>query len=338
MKIARGDDVIPPLAFPATMQRQKPARLRRGATIAVVSPASFAEPFGLGQGIAFLRKKGYKVVLGECTRKLTRRGMVAASDEMRAKELMDAFKDDKVDAVICSRGGYGTMRILPLLDYDVVRDHPKIFMGYSDITTLHVNFHQKAGLVTFHGPGVESVGADVPDSEKGKPDPSKLEKALKLLSSTEPWGEIRNPPEGMLLRTVRGGKANGLTIGGNLSMMTHTLGSPFEVDTKGRILFFEDVHISEYYVEYELAAFELAGKLRAAAGIAVGQFSKFAKREEAQPSLEEVLADHLDRVPVPSFTGLCVGHGKWNHPVPVGVRATVDADRPSLTITESALD
>lgn len=320
------------------MQRQKPARLKKGATIEVISPASFAEPFGLGQGISFLRKKGYRVVLGDCTRRLSRKGMVSAPDEMRAKELMDAFQDDKVDAVVCSRGGYGTMRILPLLDYDVVKDHPKIFMGYSDITTLHVSFYQKSGLVTFHGPGVESVGADDPDSEKGKPDPSKLEKALKLLSTSEPWGDIKNPPEGMLLRTIRPGKASGLTIGGNLSMMTHTLGSPFEVDARGRILFFEDVHISEYYVEYELAAFELAGKLASAAGIAVGQFSKFAKREEAQPSLEEILADHLNRVRAPSFTGLCVGHGKWNHPVPVGVRATVDADRPALTITESALD
>ncbi len=325
-------------AFPCAMQRQKPARLKRGATIAVVSPASFAEPFGLGQGVQHLRKKGYKVVLGECTRRLTRRGMVSAPDELRAKELMDAFKDDTVDAVLCSRGGYGTMRILPLLDYDVVRDHPKIFMGYSDITTLHVNFNQKAGLVTFHGPGVESVGADEPDSEKGKPDPAKLDRALKLLSSPDPWGEIRNPPEGMLLRTIRGGKASGLTIGGNLSMMTHTLGSPFEVQTKDRLLFFEDVDISEYYVEYELAAFELAGKLQSPVGIAVGQFSKFAKREKPQPSLEEVLADHLERVSVPSFTGLCVGHGKWNHPVPVGVRATIDADRPSLTITESPFD
>jgi muramoyltetrapeptide carboxypeptidase len=320
------------------MQRQKPARLKRGATIAVVSPASFAEPFGLGQGLQYLRKKGYRIVLGECTRRLTRQGLVSAPDETRAKELMDAFRDDTVDAILCSRGGYGTMRILPLLDYDVVRDHPKIFMGYSDITTLHVNFHQKAGLVTFHGPGVESVGADEPDSEKGKPDPSKLEKALRLLSSTEPWGEVRNPPEGMVLRTVRPGKASGLTIGGNLSMMTHTLGSPFEVRTEGRILFFEDVHISEYYVEYELTAFELAGKLGAAAGIAVGQFSKFAKREEAQPSLEEVLADHLERVPAPSFTGLCVGHGRWNLPVPIGVRATIDADKPAFTITESALE
>ncbi len=329
---------MPRSAFRTAMQRQKPARLKRGATIAVVSPASFAEPFGLGQGVAHLRKKGYRVALGECTKRLTRRGMVSAPDELRARELMDAFKDDKVDAVLCSRGGYGTMRILPLLDYDVVRDHPKIFMGYSDITTLHVNFHQKAGLVTIHGPGVESVGSEEPDSEKGKVDPHNLDKALALLSSPDPWGEIRNPAEGMLLRTIRSGKASGVTIGGNLSMMTHTLGSPFEVDPKARILFFEDVHISEYYVEYELTAFELAGKLRDAAGIAVGQFSKFAKREEAQPSLEEVLADHLERVSAPSFTGLCVGHGKWNHPVPVGVKATVDADRPSLTITESPFD
>ena len=329
---------MPPPAFPCGMQRQKPARLKRGATIAVVSPASFAEPFGLGQGVEHLRRKGYKVVLGECTRRLTRRGMVSAPDELRARELMDAFRDDRVDAVICSRGGYGTMRLLPLLDTDVVRDHPKIFMGYSDITTLHVNFHQKAGLVTFHGPGVESVGSGDPDAEKGKPDPAKLDLALRLLSSPDPWGVVRNPPEGMLLRSIRPGKASGLTIGGNLSMMTHTLGSPFEVDTKDRILFFEDVHISEYYVEYELTAFELAGKLRDAAGIAVGQFSKFAKREEAQPSLEEVLADHLERASAPSFTGLCVGHGKWNHPVPVGVKAAIDADKPALTITESPLD
>lgn len=320
------------------MERIKPARLKRGATIAVVSPASFSEPFGLGQGVQYLRKKGYRVLLGECTRNLTRRGMVSAPDEARAKELMDAFRDDRVDAIICARGGYGTMRILPLLDFDVVRDHPKIFMGYSDITTLHVNFHQKAGLVTFHGPGVESVGADEPDAEKGKPDPSRLEKALQLLSTSEPWGEVRNPPEGMLLRTIQPGKAGGLTIGGNLSMMTHTLGSPYEVDTRDRILFFEDVHISEYYVEYELTAFELAGKLAAAAGIVVGQFSKFAKREEPTPSLEEILADHLGRVRAPSFTGLCIGHGKWNHPVPIGVRAKVDADKPSLTIAESALD
>ena len=320
------------------MQRQKPAKLRRGATIGIVSPSSFSEPFGLGQGVRYLTKKGYKVRLGDCTRNLTRTGMVSAPDDRRAQELMDAFRDDAIDAILCAVGGYGTMRLLPLLDYDVVKDHPKIFMGYSDITTLHVAFHQKAGLVSFHGPSVEGVGSDTPDAEKGTPDPHKMEAALKLLSTSEPWGVVRNPPEGMLLRTIRGGKASGLTIGGNLSMMTHCLASPYEVDTKDRILFIEDVHISEYYVEYELQAFELAGKLAAAKGIAVGQFSKFAKREEPMPSLEEVLADHLGKLDVPSFTGLCVGHGKWNHPVPVGVKATVDADEPSLTITESALD
>lgn len=320
------------------MKRQKPARLRKGATIGIVSPASFSEPFGLSQGVQFLRKKGYRVELGDCTRNLTRRGLVAGSDEARARELMDAFRDDRIDAVLCSRGGYGTMRILPLLDFDLVRDHPKIFMGYSDITTLHVNFHQKAGLVTFHGPSLEGVGSDTPDAEKGKPDPTNLARALKLLSSADAWGEIRNPPEGMLVRTVRPGKASGLTIGGNLSMMTHTLGSPYEVDTRKRILFFEDVYISEYLVEYELQAFELAGKLQAAAGIAVGQFSKFHKREEATPSLEEILADHMGRLKAPSVTGLTLGHGRWNHPVPVGVEATLDADRPSFTIDEAPLE
>ncbi|HUV61928.1 MAG TPA: LD-carboxypeptidase, partial [Thermoplasmata archaeon] len=124
----------------------KPAKLTKGATIGIVSPSGFSEPFGLGQGVNYLRELGYKVVLGECTRNLTRHGFMAGKDDERARELMDMFANEDVDAIFASRGGYGAMRILPLIDFDIIKDNPKIFMGYSDITTLHITIHQRTGL------------------------------------------------------------------------------------------------------------------------------------------------------------------------------------------------
>jgi muramoyltetrapeptide carboxypeptidase len=163
----------------------KPARLAKGATIGIVSPSGFSEPFGLGQGIGYLRELGYKVVLGECTRNLTRSGFMAGKDEARTRELMDMFANDKVDAIFASRGGYGAMRVLPHLDFGVIKDNPKIFMGYSDITTLHISIHQRTGLVTFHGPSIEGYAGDNPerDPPTGKPN---IDRALSMLSNAEP--------------------------------------------------------------------------------------------------------------------------------------------------------
>jgi muramoyltetrapeptide carboxypeptidase len=315
----------------------KPAKLKKGATIGLVSPASFSEPFGLGQGINYLRECGYKVVLGECTRNLTRTGFLSGKDEARAKELMGMFANENVDAVWCSRGGYGTMRTLPYLDFDVFKENPKIFIGYSDITTLHVAMHQKTGLVTFHGPSLEGFAGDKPEKDPptGK---DNIDRALKMLSTAEPWGVLENPPKGMLLRTIVPGKAAGPLIGGNLSMLTHTLGTPQSVRTDGKILFLEDVDVSEYDVERLLMHMQLAGKLDKVKGIVFGQFSHVLKPEEPGPSLEETLQERVGTLKkVPSFTGLCCGHGRMKLTVPEGVRASIDADKTRLTILESPL-
>jgi muramoyltetrapeptide carboxypeptidase len=315
----------------------KPAKLRKRATICVVSPSSFSEPFGLGQGINYLRSLGYKVVLGECTRNLTRNGHTAGKDEARARELMKAFTDEKVDAIWCSRGGYGTMRILDLLDFGAVRDNPKILIGYSDITTLHIAMHQRTGLVTFHGPSLEGYAGDNPEKDPptGK---DNIDRALSLLSKAEPWGRIENPPEGMLLRTVVPGKAKGPIIGGNLSMITHTLGTEDSIRTDGRLLFMEDVYVSEYDIDRLLTHMHLARKFNRVKGVIFGQVSSFHKREEPTPSLEEVIQDRIGILrKVPSFTGLCCGHGRIRLVIPEGVRASMNATDPQLVIEESPL-
>ncbi len=319
------------------MKTVKPYRLEKGATIGIVSPSGFSEPFGLGQAIGYLKELGFKVVLGECTRNLTRHGFTAGKDDLRAKELTAMFGNDKVDAIFCSRGGYGAMRILDLVDFDVIRDNPKIFMGYSDITTLHVAIHQRTGLVTFHGPSIEGYAGDNPerDPPTGK---ENIDRALAMLSKAEPWGRLDNPPRGMLLRTVVPGKAKGRTIGGNLSMLTHTLGTEDSVRTDGRLLFIEDVYVSEYDIDRLLTHMLLARKLQKAAGIVFGQVSSFTKRDLPGPSLEEVIQDRIGPLDgVPSFTGLCCGHGSMKLVVPEGVRASMDATDPSLTIEESPL-
>ena len=319
------------------MKTLKPNRLTNGATIGVVSPSSFSEPFGLGQGVNYLRSLGYKVVLGECTRNLTRSGFLSGKDEARARELMNMFSNDAIDAIFCSRGGYGAMRMLPFLDFGVIKDNPKIFMGYSDITTLHISIHQRTGLVTFHGPSLEGYGGDNPEKDPptGK---ENIDRALRLLSKAEPWGAVENPPNGMLLRTIVPGKAKGPLVGGNLSMITHTLGTEDAIQTDGKLLFLEDVYVSEYDVERLLTHMHLAGRFGKVKGIAFGQVSNFQKREDPTPSLEEVLEDRigvLDKVP--SFTGLCCGHGRIKLVMPEGVRASMDATEPSLSIDESPL-
>lgn len=319
------------------MKTVKPYKLEKRATIGIVSPCGFSEPFGLGQGINYLRELGYKVVLGECTRNLTRSGFTSGKDDGRARELTDMFADDEVSAVFCSRGGYGAMRILDLLDFGTIKDNPKIFMGYSDVTTLHVAIHQRTGLVTFHGPSIEGYAGDNPerDPPAGK---DNIDRAISMLSKAEPWGRLDNPPKGMLLRTVVPGKAKGRTIGGNLSMLTHTLGTEDSVRTDGRILFMEDVYVSEYDIERLLTHMLLARKLQKVAGIVFGQVSSFTKRDLPGPSLEEIIQDRIGGLgKVPSFTGLCCGHGVMKLVIPEGVMATMDATDPYLRIDESPL-
>jgi len=305
---------------------QKPTVLRKGDMIRVVAPASPEEdPSSLNKNLVKLRELGFNVSLGQCVRKLRTLGYLAGTDEERAKELNDAFRDDKVDAIFCVTGGYGTSRILPSLDYDLIKSNPKIFLGYSDITTLHIAMHQKSDLITFHGPLLTSEFTDYT-----------LTWLLRTLKDPEPLGELTNPSDGPIIKTINEGKASGKLVGGNLTLMACTLGTPYEIDTKNKILFLEDTQEPPYRIDRYLTHLWLGHKLQDAAGIVVGEFTKYEPTQTPSLTLWDVLKDRIGGSGKPAIYGLCCGHGKHHLTIPSGVEARLDATERRIWVEESA--
>jgi muramoyltetrapeptide carboxypeptidase len=309
---------------------QKPPVLKKGDMIRAVAPASTERDLAkLNQGLVKLRELGFEISLGDCVRKLRTWGYLSGTDEERAAELNEAFRDENVDAIFCVRGGYGTPRILPYLDYDLIRSNPKIFIGYSDITTLHIAINQKSDLVTFHGPMIASeMGSEFTDyTEKW---------LLRALTRTEPLGEITNPVDGPMIKTINEGKASGKLVGGNLSLMVKTLGTPFEIDTKKKLLLMEDTEDPPYRIDRNLTHLWLANKLQEAAGIIIGEIT-LCEPNSKEPSLNlwDVLKDRIGSTGKPAMYGLCFGHGTHHLTLPIGVQASLDATQGKVWIEES---
>ncbi len=218
------------------MKTVKPPRLKPGQTIGIASPSGYADPFLLKAGIDFLTDQGYKVRLGDSTRRVGKTQFFAAPDRDRARKLSSMFQDPEVDAIFCSVGGYGAGKILPLLNYEAIRDNPKIFMGYSDISFLQIAIYNKTGLITFYGPSAshldQSLGGDELKTKRDN-----LERAIKLLSG-ESGKDLVNLPAGMILRTIHDGRARGPLIGGNLGTLDQTLATPFEVNLDASLFLF----------------------------------------------------------------------------------------------------
>jgi muramoyltetrapeptide carboxypeptidase len=315
---------------------QKPAKLRKNSTVAVISPSSNPDHVGIQLGIDLLKKMGLKVVLGDTTRKLMTVRTLAADDEMRAKDMNWAFEDDSIDAVLCATGGYGSLRVLDLLDLDMIKDHPKIFLGFSDITAYHMAFNQFCGMVTFHGPVIDI------DPSKGQEEirtqTEDLTRCIRQLMGQEPVREITNPPEGMMLMTIDEGKASGRLCGGNLTLVTGTLGSRYEIDTKDKILMLEEVKETYYYIEFHLTQLRLTRKLDQARGIIIGEISDTLKPEGPHPSVEEIVRERVAGTHKPAIWGLCCGHGKRNMLLPMNAKVALDATKREITVLESVLE
>lgn len=311
----------------------KPKALQPGDTVGLIAPASYTfDLWKLDDAARRVEALGLKAKLGKHVR--GRRGFLSGTEDERLEDFHSMFADREVAGVFCLQGGYGTPRLLDRIDYDLVRRNPKILLGYSDITGLHLAIHRKCGLVTFHGPNMI-----------GNLPPWSLELLKKALFTPAPIGEVTNPEEEDPLnrefpvRTVAPGTARGRITGGNLTLIASTMGTPYEIETKGRILFLEDTGEAPYRVDRMLVQLRLAGKLQEASGIVFGTCTDCAPSRsgfELSLSLSEVLDELLGSLGKPVLAGLLFGHTKEKATIPIGVEAELDAGAKRLTILEAA--
>lgn len=308
------------------LARVLPRGLRPGSTVGIVCPASGANTADIQEFVDVCRFWGVKVKLGKNISK--RSGYLSAPDQDRASEFMQFIEDPEVDAVVCARGGYGVMRILPMLDFTSIRQAGKIIMGFSDITALLIAANQLSGMVTFHGP-VASSSFD--------------EFTLKSLRETVVTETVQAPSAftNQKLTTIAPGIAQGKLTGGNLALVVSTLGTKYEIDTTDSILFLEEVNEEPFRVDRMLTQLWLAGKLQSCKGIALGNFRDCeARGSSISPvsySLEQVLVQRLASLGIPVVYGLPFGHVRSKLTVPLGVQAELDATSKSLRILEPAV-
>jgi muramoyltetrapeptide carboxypeptidase len=319
-----------------------PRALRPGMTVALVAPSS---PSGIAEGneiaAEVVESLGFKARLFPHVKDAT--NYLAGTDENRAQDVNAAFADPSVDAIFCVRGGYGASRLLPLLDYETIRKNPKVFTGYSDITALLNAIHRLTGLVTFHGP----VGGE-------RQSDYTLSGFKKVLTRAEAAGRVAEPPpfqasEGQVdvenrVYRLAPGKAKGRLVGGNISVFSTLVGTPFEPELKGRILFLEEVGEEPYRIDRWLTQFLLTGKLSGLAGVALGKFHDCGPRDY-KPSFsglgtwtwQEVCKDRLGKLGIPVVANLVFGHVADKATLPLGVMAELDGDTGTLSLLEPAV-
>ncbi|MBI4873828.1 MAG: LD-carboxypeptidase [Acidobacteria bacterium] len=323
------------LAQPAAGRLLRPHALKPGDTVGLITPATYvSDPDRLALAERTLRYFGLQLRFGRNVRR--RAGYLGGTVEERLADLHDFFRDPEVKGIFCIRGGFGAGHLVDRLDYDLIRSHPKVFLGYSDITALHLAIHRRTGLVTFHGPVVLSRFTSYTQTW-----------FRRALFETAPLGVMANPPDSDPLRPAHAtravvpGRARGPLVGGNLSLVCSLMGTPFEIDTRGRILFLEDTGEEPYSIDRMLTNLRLAGKLEQAAGIVWGECNRCGPRTcdpgfESTFSAGEVVEEILGKLKIPVLSGLVVGHTDDQLTLPMGVTASLDAGQGSLTVEEAA--
>ncbi|MBI2505129.1 MAG: LD-carboxypeptidase [Candidatus Latescibacteria bacterium] len=308
------------------MLLSKPRPLQRGDLIALVSPSGPAPREGLEAGMAYLEGRGYRIRPGRHL--FARHHYLAGTDQQRAADLGEAFADPQVRAVFCARGGYGAGRLLDRLDYAAVALDPKIVLGFSDTTALHLALQARCGLVCFTG-GLVSM--DLADER----DPFTEEWLWRSLSSAEALGAL---PLGAEFKVLRPGRASGPLLGGCLSLLCSLLGTSYVPDLSGAILLLEDVDEYPYRLDRMLNHLRLAGVLECLGGLVLGQFKDCFIPEETgrSPNLEEMVMELTEGLDLPVVAGVPYGHFKRRLVLPLGVEAVLDTYVPQLSLVESA--
>ncbi len=298
-----------------------PPALRPGNTIAIIAPASTIEKRDtLDASIATLGRLGFKVRCDE--RILQSKRYLAGEDEARAEELHRNFEDPEVRAVLALRGGYGCARIIPFIDEKRLRPHCKVFMGFSDLATLHIYFRRRFGWVTLHGPMANST-------QLAALGPAEEQNLISLWTDPDYLPNLAFPA----LETWFPGVAEGRLAGGCLAVILSSLGTPYEIKTAGKILFLEDVGEEPYRLDRMLTQLKLAGKLKGVAGFILGTFHNCAP-SSGQYTAEETLREILGELEVPVLANFPAGHGPENWAFPLGVRVRLDADQRRVEFLE----
>lgn len=313
----------------------KPSKLSKGDTLALVTPGSYITEEELQQSIDNLQQLGFNAVYSN--KLLLQNGYFSATDAERANDLMDMFKRKDVNGIVCARGGYGCARIMPLLDYDVIMSNPKVLIGYSDVTALHLGIFKKTGLITFHGPVATSTFNDFTKEyfDKVLLNP---QKDTVLINSTS--GEDENIYG---VTTLVNGEGEGILTGGNLSIVVSLIGTEFDIETKNKIIFLEEIGEEPYRIDRMLTQMIQAGKFDNAAGVAMGIFRNCESKLD-NPSFEksltllEVLHDRLGNLKIPVVYGMSFGHVKDKFTLPVGINVKLSADVQTIALLEEAVN
>jgi muramoyltetrapeptide carboxypeptidase len=310
-----------------------PKRLSPGDTVMLIAPAGPPEREQVMRFKDHIEQRGYKVKMRDDMFDVE--GYLAGSDQRRADEFNEAFADPEVDGVLCVRGGYGCMRMLPLVDFEKVKQRPKLLLGFSDITALHAAMN-KAGIVSFHGPGPASgLGS------KEGPTEFTAKYVLRAVEASpeSPAGPylVEVPESVSKVDSFGKGKATGRMVGGNLSLISALEGTPYAIDTKDAILMIEDVNEAPYRIDRMVQQLKLAGKLDHLKGVVLGKFTEDFVREDKLTDdkrfdVTGVLRQYFEDLGVPVLVNFPIGHYPMNCTVPLGGEVEIDADAKTLKI------
>lgn len=312
----------------------KPPRLRFGDTIGLIAPGGYTDDAAVARSVAKIEQLGFRVRMGEHLRAV--HGSYAGTVAQRLADVHAMFADRSVNAIWCIRGGSGCISLLAGLDYRLIRARPKILIGYSDISALHLAMYRQAGLVTFHGPVAGSGLSDYSNRHM-----------LAVLMDPQPEYTIHMAPENAVraleepqfgVRTAVHGQASGPLMGGNLSMVAALAGTPYAADFRKALLFLEEVNEAPYRIDRWLTQLDLAVGLRRAAGLMVGICNNCVATDgEPSLTLQETLDLHLTRLAVPAVSGYSFGHVRHQFTLPIGIQARLDTLRQSVTLLEPAV-
>ncbi len=307
----------------------KPSALKPNATIGIVSPSSWLNEPDLKTAVSVFENKGYKLFLGESV--FLKEFTYAGTPQERADDINNMFANPDIDAIICTRGGYGANRVLPLLDYDLIKANPKIFVGFSDITAFLTSITQKTGLVTFHGPMLSSFKKGV------------LEFNFDLLENVLFGNEsvALHPPSKLPMRILNSSKAEGPLWGGNMCLLINRLGTPDQLDTDGAILFIEDIDEYLYAFDRMLVHMKKAGMFENIKGLIIGELVDMKDYDDPfGKSTDEIVMDVCGNLDIPIISNFPCGHGIYQATLPISIPVQLDAESelPLLTLLESPVN